>query len=375
MKLARKISGKGGGGRGYLDGQMLIAMPAMSDERFMRSLIYICAHSSEGAMGIIVNHPAKNINFPDLLVKLDVIPAADLIQLPNKAGTVKVLKGGPVETERGFVLHSADFFIENSTLPIDEGVCLTASLDILKAVNAKTTPPPPHFGPDVDGYFLPDSVPNIYAAGNQAHIPLLAGWNADEVRGAVLLAPKRPTADSFTTQAQTEFGANAQKFLAVYPAATDAEALTSAGDFVSDRFIAFSTWRWLEAQVATGKAPVYRYRLDLGSPGDKYHPAILGAFHSDDIEYVFGTLDSRHEAVWRPEDRKLSDQMGAYWTNFARTGDPNGPNLPKWPTYGPTEWQVMHLDATCEARPDDHRDRYLFLDQVWGKPKAEPAAP
>jgi putative transcriptional regulator len=133
MKLARKISGKGGG-RGYLDGQMLIAMPAMMDERFARSLIYICAHSSEGAMGIVVNHPAKNINFPDLLVKLDVIPAADLIQLPNKAGTVKVLKGGPVETERGFVLHSADFFIENSTLPIDNGICLTATLDILKAI-------------------------------------------------------------------------------------------------------------------------------------------------------------------------------------------------------------------------------------------------
>jgi putative transcriptional regulator len=134
MKLARKISSKGGSGRGYLDGQMLIAMPAMMDERFSRSLIYICAHSSEGAMGIIVNHPAKNINFTDLLVRLDVVPAADLIQLPNKAGTVKVLKGGPVETERGFVLHSADFFIENSTLPIDDGICLTATLDILKAI-------------------------------------------------------------------------------------------------------------------------------------------------------------------------------------------------------------------------------------------------
>jgi putative transcriptional regulator len=97
-------------------------------------LIYVCAHSSEGAMGIVVNHPARNINFPDLLVKLDVIPAADLIKLPNKAGAVKVLKGGPVETERGFVLHSADFFIENSTLPIDNGICLTATLDILKAI-------------------------------------------------------------------------------------------------------------------------------------------------------------------------------------------------------------------------------------------------
>src|SRR5438309_814827 len=127
---------KRGGGpkRGYLDGQMLIAMPAMRDERFSRSLIYVCAHSSEGAMGIVVNHAAGNIKFPDLLVQLDVIPAKDLIQLPRKAGAVKVLKGGPVETGRGFVLHSNDFFIENSTLPIDKGVCLTATLDILKAI-------------------------------------------------------------------------------------------------------------------------------------------------------------------------------------------------------------------------------------------------
>jgi putative transcriptional regulator len=120
--------------RGYLDGQMLIAMPTMRDERFARTLIYICAHSSDGAMGIVVNQPAANIRFPDLLVQLDVIPAKDLIQLPRKAGTVKVLKGGPVETGRGFVLHSEDFFIENSTLPIDNGICLTATLDILKAI-------------------------------------------------------------------------------------------------------------------------------------------------------------------------------------------------------------------------------------------------
>src|SRR5258708_4202669 len=132
MKLPRGAAAKRG--RGYLDGQMLIAMPAMLDERFARALIYVCAHSSEGAMGIVVNHPAPNINFSDLLVKLDVIPAADVIQLPSRAGVVKVMRGGPVETERGFVLHSADFFIENSTLPIDEGICLTATLDILKAI-------------------------------------------------------------------------------------------------------------------------------------------------------------------------------------------------------------------------------------------------
>lgn len=134
MTTAKKAARDGPPKRGYLDGQMLIAMPSMRDERFARSLIYMCAHSSEGAMGIIVNHPAANIDFADLLVQLDVIPAADQIILPQRAGVVPVLRGGPVETGRGFVLHSSDFFIENSTLPIDDGICLTATLDILKAI-------------------------------------------------------------------------------------------------------------------------------------------------------------------------------------------------------------------------------------------------
>ena len=121
-------------GRGYLDGQMLIATPSMSDDRFARSLIYICAHSSEGAMGIVVNQPAKNINFPDLLMQLNVVGDEDAILVSQHHDDVKVMKGGPVETGRGFVLHSADFFIENSTLPIDEGICLTATIDILKAI-------------------------------------------------------------------------------------------------------------------------------------------------------------------------------------------------------------------------------------------------
>jgi putative transcriptional regulator len=123
-----------GAKRGYLDGQMLIAMPSMGDDRFARSVIYMCAHSTEGAMGIIVNQPAAHISFADLLVQLEVIPAEEMIQLPREAGGVRVLRGGPVDTQRGFVLHSSDFFIENSTLPIDEGICLTATLDILKAI-------------------------------------------------------------------------------------------------------------------------------------------------------------------------------------------------------------------------------------------------
>jgi para-nitrobenzyl esterase len=235
--------------------------------------------------------------------------------------------------------------------------------DMVRAVIAKGAQ---RFGPDVDGYFLPKPVPEIYAAGEQAHIPLMSGWNADEGRAA---AKQTPDAASFGALAEKDFGGRAKDFLAVYPAGTDAEAMTSAGDYGGDKFIAFSTWRWIEAQVKTGKSPVYRYFFTLASPGDKNHTVEAGAFHSDDIEYVFGTLDSRPEAKWRPEDRKLSEQMGAYWSNFARTGDPNGAGLPKWPVYQPTAWPVMHLDAASEAKPDTLRPRYVFLDEAWGKTK------
>ncbi|MFJ5487661.1 YqgE/AlgH family protein [Hansschlegelia beijingensis] len=119
---------------GYLDGQVLVAMPTLADDRFARTVIYVCAHSAEGAMGIVVNKPAPHISFPDLLVQLDIITAGEEIRLPEKAGAIQILRGGPVESGRGFVLHSADFMIEDSTLPIDDGICLTATLDILKAI-------------------------------------------------------------------------------------------------------------------------------------------------------------------------------------------------------------------------------------------------
>lgn len=125
---------------GYLDGQMLVAMPGMADERFARSVIYICAHSEEGAMGIVINRPATKVKFPDLLVQLEVIEQEDAIRLPDKAGAMQVLKGGPVETGRGFVLHSNDFFIDNSTLPIDGRVSLTATIDILRAIASGSGP-------------------------------------------------------------------------------------------------------------------------------------------------------------------------------------------------------------------------------------------
>jgi len=263
--------------------------------------------------------------------------------------------------------EDADFAKTALNAPTIADLRKVSADDILKAVTASTTPPPPRFGPVVDGYFLPQSVPEIYAAGQQAHIPVLGGWNADEIRAAVTMNPVKPTTENFAAQATKDFGTRAPEFLALY----NSEVTQAAGDFISDRFIAYSTWAWLEAQVKTGDAPVFRYRFDLASPGDKFHPASAGAFHSDDIEYVFGTLDSRPQATWRPEDRTLSAQIQKYWTNFARNGNPNGPDVTTWPAYGPShDWPVMHLDNPSEPRPDSQRARYLFLDSVWSKPVA-----
>jgi putative transcriptional regulator len=118
----------------YLDGQMLVAMPSMPDERFARTVIYMCAHSAEGAMGIVINQKAPKVTFPDLLVQLDVIDAKEAIRLRPEVGAVQILRGGPMESERGFVLHSSDFNAGDQTVAIDAGVCLTATLDILRAI-------------------------------------------------------------------------------------------------------------------------------------------------------------------------------------------------------------------------------------------------
>jgi para-nitrobenzyl esterase len=183
------------------------------------------------------------------------------------------------------------------------------------------------FPPVIDGKLLTEQVADTYAAGRQAHVPLLAGWNRDEGSFAAM----RPvTAEQWKAQSGGLYKERAAEFLKLYPGDTDAQALRAAIDYGSDAFIAFSTWSWLEAHRKTGGSPVYRYHLELAAPPSKFHPGWF-AFHSDDIEYVFGTLDTRPGAEWRPEDRKLSDEMMSYWTNFAKTGDPNGAGLPEWP--------------------------------------------
>jgi para-nitrobenzyl esterase len=213
------------------------------------------------------------------------------------------------------------------------------------------------FSPVVDGRLVTEPVPKVYAEGKQAHVPLLAGWNRDERAGTL---SKDMTAEKWKAFAAEHYGAHADDFLAVFPGKTDAEAVVSADAYTTDQFIAFGTWEWIEAQAKTGRAPVYRYHFELPAPPSEMHPEGKYAWHSDDLEYVFGTLDVRRGSVWRPEDRRLTEEMMDYWTNFAKTGDPNGPDLPEWPRYDKAG-AVMHLDRETHAGPDTTRARYEFL--------------
>ena len=110
----------------YLTGSLLISMPQMLDDRFTRSVVYICAHTSDGAMGLIINKIVESVSFPELLDQLNIDTSAT-----NKG--IRVHFGGPVETGRGFVLHSADY-VQDATLVIDDSVALTATVDILKSI-------------------------------------------------------------------------------------------------------------------------------------------------------------------------------------------------------------------------------------------------
>ena len=218
----------------------------------------------------------------------------------------------------------------------------------------------------VDGYFLPRAVKEIFAAGQQNDVPLLAGWNHDEGSGAILSAKPPLTAASIKELGTKEFGAKAAEFFKLYRAESDAEAVRSWEDFAGDRFIGFGTWKWIEAAATMGKKPVYRYRFDLAPPDDPSREAGMGAFHSCEIEYVFGTLEWRIPDRWRGEDKALSEQVRKYWTNFARNGDPNGTGLPKWPMYKPSgDPEVMYLNATSKAEKDALRGRYEFLLKAW----------
>jgi para-nitrobenzyl esterase len=223
---------------------------------------------------------------------------------------------------------------------------------------------PFRFGLVIDGYFLPKPAIDIYTAGEQAHVPLLAGWNAEEMDATAVLRDQPVTVAGLSHAVHALYGDRADAALKVYRATDDTEVKQVAVALASARFTAYGTWKWIELQGKTSGKPVYRYLFARSRPGEN------GAYHSVEIEYALGNLALNTKYAWTDEDRKLSETMQSYFANFIKTGDPNGQGLPQWsPISSGGAGQVMHLDVETRAEAASDRDQFLFLDTVYmGKP-------
>jgi para-nitrobenzyl esterase len=245
----------------------------------------------------------------------------------------------------------------------------------------------------IDGYFFTEDPAAVYAAGRQSHVPLMVGWNSEEMTWLWLLKGQEPTVENYEKSVRDAFGERAAEALKLYPATTREEVIASATDLSGDQFIAYSTWKWADLHRATGGSPVYRYFYARPRPPMKPSegnatpglaggvvrgpnapppmPPARGAVHSAEIEYALGNLSSNNVYAWTEDDYKVSKIMQEYFANFIKKGNPNGPGLPEWPANpagGKDVAQVMRLDVNSGAYVDKHRNRYLFLDQSSKKP-------
>jgi len=244
------------------------------------------------------------------------------------------------------------------------------------------------FWPVVDGYFLPKPPTEIFRAGEQARVPLMAGWNSEEMNYRALLGQDQPTPENYAKAVQKVYGDKAPEVMQLYPATTEEEVMQAATDLAGDRFIGYSTWKLLDLHARTGGQPVYRYYYERPRPamtpemGDAAPglaggvvrgkdadavktPPSRGASHSAEIEYAMGNLSTNKVYAWTPEDYKVSETMQAYFANFIKKGDPNGPGLPQWPAAaadGPAP--VMHINVTSAAKPEQNRERFLLLEKL-----------
>ncbi len=247
-----------------------------------------------------------------------------------------------------------------------------------------STARPPAFRPSVDGWVLPHDYNDTFSQGLQSDVWIIAGNNKDET-GAVpdtafdtLRAPGgnpfRPgmphvsvTLAEFQAAARTKFGAMADAFLKLYPAANDQEAALQSNQAARDNS-RISTWLWGTLWTKTARHPVYTYTWTHAPPGPGHD--LRGAYHASEINYVFDNLYAT-DRPWTDDDRKIADTMSGYWANFIATGNPNGKGLPDWPAYDPAKAQVMVLGDSYGPMPVatperiDFWKRFFAIQDAW----------
>jgi para-nitrobenzyl esterase len=240
----------------------------------------------------------------------------------------------------------------------------------------------------IDGYLIPESLPQIFAAGEQAQVPLLVGWNSAELPGMAFMQGQPYAPANYVEKVKEAYPEDHEQVLELYPGGSPQEVEVSATALASDRFIAYSTWKWFDLHRKNSDQPVYRYLYSRvrpplvdqsrvaglaggtapRDPNTPPPPPPIGAAHAVEIEYAMGNLPLVDDYAWEPEDFTVSKTMQQYFANFIKTGDPNGADLPEWPAApaAATAPPVMVIDVESGATDAANDPRYLFLDRAYG---------
>ncbi|MES2576721.1 MAG: carboxylesterase family protein [Bacteroidota bacterium] len=244
------------------------------------------------------------------------------------------------------------------------------------------------FKTTIDGYFLTKTLPETFEAKQQAMIPLLLGWNSEEMTYRALTAGKDISNETYIQKVKELYGKKADEVLKLYPTGTLEVTEQSATDLSGDRFIAYSTWKWFDLHRKNSTQPVYRYyythprpemrdnSLEAGLAGGVIKknsntpkaPIPKGAVHSAEIEYAMGNLAGNKDYAWTESDYAVSETMLNYFANFIKTGNPNGDKLPVWPMSKNEEKpEIMIIDLASKSVRAENDARYLFLDKEYSK--------
>jgi para-nitrobenzyl esterase len=238
----------------------------------------------------------------------------------------------------------------------------------------------------VDGYFYPKSIAEIFKAKEQAQVPLLLGWNSAEIPGIAFMQGLPYNEENFVKKVKDAYPNDSEQVLKLYPHGSEKEIELSSTALASDRFIAYSTWKWFDLHRKTSSKPVYRYLYSklrpplvdqsrttglAGGTLEKSQapkmPEPVGAPHACEIEYCMGNLDLVKDFAWTKEDYIVSSAMQNYFANFIINGNPNGPQLAEWPAAEPNDTTppVMIIDVQSKAVDAKDDGRYLFLDKAY----------
>jgi para-nitrobenzyl esterase len=246
----------------------------------------------------------------------------------------------------------------------------------------------------VDGYFLPKLPSEIFAAGEQAKVSLLAGWTSAEIPYHAFMSGQYPNPENYKKRVEDTYKDKLAEVLKLYPGNTEQQVIESATALASDNFIVYSTWKWLDLHRKT-KQPTYAYIFSKARPAmktelgnakaglaggiikddgkkeeNKMPESLKGASHASDIEYLLGNLATNTTYEWTADDYKASEISEDYLANFIKTGNPNGKGLAEWPVSKPDgDMNIMTLDVSAKAAKEQYRDRYLFLDGYYSVKK------